>query len=88
MSIKDLSIFDRSLSLADLREETREEVINEWDLKNGLQWGSEYRQYEYRKHLNTKLFEFGFQMVRYSNRSVFKWFGIQIVGLCVLCSMY
>ena len=32
-----------------------------------VQWGSEYQPFEYRKHLNTKLFKFGFQMVRYSN---------------------
>ena len=37
---------------------------------NNLQWGSEYRPFEYQKHLNTKLFEIRISygiMVWYSN---------------------
>ena len=41
------------------------------------QWGSEHHPFEYRKHLNTKLFE-----VRISNGSPFKW------SVYVLCLMY
>ena len=33
-----------------------------------VQWGSEYRPFDYRKHLNTKLLEVGI-----SNGLVFKW---------------
>ena len=36
-------------------------------MHNKVQWGSEYQPFEYRKHLNPKLFE-----VRISNGLVFK----------------
>ena len=35
--------------------------------KTWIQWGSEYRLFEYQKRLNTKLLKFRFQMVPYSN---------------------
>ena len=45
--------------------------------RNQLQWGSEYRPFEYQKHLNTELFE-----VSISNSSVFKW------SVYVQCPMF
>ena len=39
-------------------------------LRNGVQWGSEIRLSENRKHSKTELFE-----ERYSNGPVFKWSG-------------
>ena len=52
-------------------ERTQEKCHDQTGFK---QWGSEYRPFEYRKHLNTKLFE-----VWISNGSVFKW---SVYGLC------
>ena len=53
-------------------------VLNRFqDIRNGLQWGSEYRPFEHQKQLNPELFE-----VRISNGLVFKW------SVFRLCAMY